>query len=57
MTRRPRSTRKPAIASTKNVLPNSDGWNWNGPRSIHRFEPRTASANTKTKSITPIVAP
>ena len=42
-TRRPRSTRKPAIASTKNVLPNSEGWNWNGPsvdpplRAAHRL--------------------
>ena len=57
VTRRPRSTRNPAIASTKNVFPNSDGWNWKGPRSIHRFEPRTASAKTKTKSMMPIVAP
>ena len=36
----PRSARKPASARTKSSLPNSDGWNWNGPRSIQRFEPR-----------------
>ncbi len=40
-----RSARNPAIASTNRSFPNSDGWNWIGPRSIHRFEPRTASAN------------
>jgi len=44
------------MARTKKSLPNSEGWSWNGPRSIQRFEPRTASANTKTKSMTPIVA-
>ncbi len=55
--RRPRSTRKPAIASTNATFPNSDGWNWNGPSSIQRFEPRIASANRKTKSIKPIVVP
>jgi hypothetical protein len=51
------STRKPAIARTKSTLPNSDGWNWNGPSSIQRFDPRTASAKTKTKIISPIVPP
>ena len=34
-----------AIARTNRSFPNSDGWNWIGPMSIHRFEPRTASAN------------
>ena len=41
-----RSTRKPASASTNSAFPNSDGWNWNGPTSIQRFEPRIASAKT-----------
>ncbi len=52
-----RSTRNPAIASTKKSFPNSEGWNWNGPTSIHRFDPRIASANAKTNTIRPIVLP
>jgi hypothetical protein len=32
-------------------LPNSEGWNWKGPISNHRFEPRVASASGKTSSI------
>ena len=56
-TRRPRSTMNPASASTKKSFPNSDGWNWNGPTSIQRFEPRIASAYTNTKTISPIVPP
>ena len=43
--RRTRSTRKPARARTKRSLPNSEGWNWNGPRSIQRREPRVSSAS------------
>ena len=35
-------------ARTNSTLPNSEGWNWNGPMSIQRFEPRIASANAKT---------
>ena len=49
--RRARSARKPASASTKSSLPNSDGWNWKKPMSIQRFEPRVASASGKTSSI------
>ncbi len=53
--RRARSARKPERASTKSSFPNSDGWNWNGPMSIHRFEPRFASASTKTSTISETV--
>ena len=53
--RRDRSARNPAIASTNSVLPNSDGWNWNGPITSQRFEPRTARRTAKTKTIIPIV--
>ena len=48
---------EPRDREHEDVFPNSDGWSWKGPRSIHRFEPRTASAKTKTKSTMPIVAP
>ena len=45
------------MARTKSTFPNSDGWNWSGPMSIQRFEPRTASANPKTNTIRPIATP
>ena len=45
------------MARTKSTFPNSDGWNWSGPMSIQRFEPRTASANPKTTTMRPIVTP
>ena len=48
---RARSARKPASASTKSSLPNSDGWSWKPPSSIQRFEPRVVSPSGKTRSI------
>ncbi len=52
-----RSTTNPAIASTNSTFPSSDGWNWMTPRSSQRFEPRIASAATKTTIMSPSVAP
>jgi len=52
-----RSARKPAIARTNSSFPNSDGWNWSGPMSIQRFEPRTASANAYTITISASAVP
>jgi hypothetical protein len=31
-------------------LPNSDGWNWKKPRSIHRVEPRASAPRAITTS-------
>ena len=45
------------MASTKSTFPNSDGWNWKGPMSIQRREPRIASAAASTRIISPIVTP
>jgi hypothetical protein len=53
--RRARSARNPARKRMRSTFPSSEGWSWNEPIEIQRFEPRTSAPTSTTIAIERII--